>query len=439
MSDRVAIMNDGVIEQCGTPEDVYEHPTSVFAAGFIGTSNLMSGTWSAAAAWSSRPTVSDPGAGPPGLGRGRRGQRRGPAREDLDQRPHAGDGPGARHDRVDQLPRRHHAVPRLGRARRSPSPSSSRTSRGCGPRTGGAPATGSRSAGCPSTPWCSGDPPRTSSSSAPGWPAWPPRATSRPAAPRSPCWRPGTGSAAASSRSSSPTAGWSSSAARWSATPTRATSGWSRSSASPSTASYVAEPGEITRQVARLASTSATGRPGPRDADRASYDEVEAALEKVRGLDRPRRPVRSPRPAAGSTGSASATGCARSGATPGVLRLRELRPPRASPTGRSSGRACSPTPARSPSAAAPAATTSSEWENLRVAEGSATVALTDGGGARATCACRRRCARDRGRPVRQRRSRRVDGEALRADAVVLAVPSGPARDLDDRRASARPG
>jgi spermidine/putrescine transport system ATP-binding protein len=46
MSDRVAIMNGGVIEQCGTPEDVYERPTSVFAAGFIGTSNLMSGTWS---------------------------------------------------------------------------------------------------------------------------------------------------------------------------------------------------------------------------------------------------------------------------------------------------------------------------------------------------------------------------------------------------------
>ena len=46
MSDRVAIMNDGVVEQCGTPEDVYERPTSVFAARFIGTSNLMSGTWS---------------------------------------------------------------------------------------------------------------------------------------------------------------------------------------------------------------------------------------------------------------------------------------------------------------------------------------------------------------------------------------------------------
>ncbi len=49
MSDRVAIMNDGVIEQCGTPEDVYENPTSVFAAGFIGTSNLMQGTYAGGA------------------------------------------------------------------------------------------------------------------------------------------------------------------------------------------------------------------------------------------------------------------------------------------------------------------------------------------------------------------------------------------------------
>jgi spermidine/putrescine transport system ATP-binding protein len=46
MSDRVAIMNGGVVEQCGTPEDIYERPSSVFAAGFIGTSNLMSGSWS---------------------------------------------------------------------------------------------------------------------------------------------------------------------------------------------------------------------------------------------------------------------------------------------------------------------------------------------------------------------------------------------------------
>jgi len=62
MSDRVAIMNGGVIEQCGTPEDVYERPTSVFAAGFIGTSNLMSGTWSGGAV-AVCPTVSIPAPG----------------------------------------------------------------------------------------------------------------------------------------------------------------------------------------------------------------------------------------------------------------------------------------------------------------------------------------------------------------------------------------
>jgi spermidine/putrescine transport system ATP-binding protein len=45
MSDRIAIMNHGVIEQCGTPEHIYENPASVFAAGFIGTSNLMPGTY----------------------------------------------------------------------------------------------------------------------------------------------------------------------------------------------------------------------------------------------------------------------------------------------------------------------------------------------------------------------------------------------------------
>ena len=44
MSDRIAVMSDGVDHQCGTPEDIYERPTSVFVAGFIGTGNLMTGT-----------------------------------------------------------------------------------------------------------------------------------------------------------------------------------------------------------------------------------------------------------------------------------------------------------------------------------------------------------------------------------------------------------
>jgi spermidine/putrescine transport system ATP-binding protein len=43
MSDRIAVMNCGIVEQCGTPEDIYEHPVTGFVAGFIGTSNLMSG------------------------------------------------------------------------------------------------------------------------------------------------------------------------------------------------------------------------------------------------------------------------------------------------------------------------------------------------------------------------------------------------------------
>jgi len=44
MSDRIAVMNDGLVEQLGTPREIYEHPRTRFVAGFIGTSNLLSGT-----------------------------------------------------------------------------------------------------------------------------------------------------------------------------------------------------------------------------------------------------------------------------------------------------------------------------------------------------------------------------------------------------------
>jgi spermidine/putrescine transport system ATP-binding protein len=46
MSDRIAVMNDGVIEHLGPPREIYEHPANRFVAGFIGTSNLLSGTLS---------------------------------------------------------------------------------------------------------------------------------------------------------------------------------------------------------------------------------------------------------------------------------------------------------------------------------------------------------------------------------------------------------
>jgi putative spermidine/putrescine transport system ATP-binding protein len=41
MSDRIAVFNRGLIEQVGTPADVYEHPQTAFVAGFVGTSNLL--------------------------------------------------------------------------------------------------------------------------------------------------------------------------------------------------------------------------------------------------------------------------------------------------------------------------------------------------------------------------------------------------------------
>ncbi len=43
MSDRLAVFNHGKIEQIGTPTELYEHPTTGFVAGFVGTTNLISG------------------------------------------------------------------------------------------------------------------------------------------------------------------------------------------------------------------------------------------------------------------------------------------------------------------------------------------------------------------------------------------------------------
>ena len=41
MSDRLAVFNDGRIEQIGTPAEVYERPASEFVAGFVGVSNVL--------------------------------------------------------------------------------------------------------------------------------------------------------------------------------------------------------------------------------------------------------------------------------------------------------------------------------------------------------------------------------------------------------------
>jgi putative spermidine/putrescine transport system ATP-binding protein len=41
MSDRMAVFNEGRIEQVGSPADVYEHPQTEFVAGFVGVSNVL--------------------------------------------------------------------------------------------------------------------------------------------------------------------------------------------------------------------------------------------------------------------------------------------------------------------------------------------------------------------------------------------------------------
>lgn len=44
MSDTIAVMRDGVIEQLGAPREVYEKPSTEFVATFLGASNLIDAT-----------------------------------------------------------------------------------------------------------------------------------------------------------------------------------------------------------------------------------------------------------------------------------------------------------------------------------------------------------------------------------------------------------
>ena len=41
MSDRVAVLRDGRVEQCGAPQGLYEEPATAFVANFLGSSNLV--------------------------------------------------------------------------------------------------------------------------------------------------------------------------------------------------------------------------------------------------------------------------------------------------------------------------------------------------------------------------------------------------------------
>ncbi len=80
MSDRMAVMSRGLVEQIGTPEEIYAAPASIFVAGFIGSANLLPGTLDVSAN-GGRP-------GPPGQ---RPARRRGPADRGRRRRPGDGD------------------------------------------------------------------------------------------------------------------------------------------------------------------------------------------------------------------------------------------------------------------------------------------------------------------------------------------------------------
>lgn len=44
MSDRIAILRDGILQQIGTPEEIYERPANLFVAQFMGENNVLNGT-----------------------------------------------------------------------------------------------------------------------------------------------------------------------------------------------------------------------------------------------------------------------------------------------------------------------------------------------------------------------------------------------------------
>ena len=41
MSDRLAVLNHGLVEQIGSPDEIYERPATAFVAGFVGVSNVV--------------------------------------------------------------------------------------------------------------------------------------------------------------------------------------------------------------------------------------------------------------------------------------------------------------------------------------------------------------------------------------------------------------
>ena len=123
MSDRIAVIADGKVEQVGSPEEIYAHPATAYVAGFLGSANIFEANVS---------DISANLATCAALGRThlRRGRRRRPARRGRDRRPPRADRhrrrvrtlpgrpqPGGGHRAGRRLPRRLHAGQRRRRGR----------------------------------------------------------------------------------------------------------------------------------------------------------------------------------------------------------------------------------------------------------------------------------------------------------------------------------
>ena len=189
--------------------------------------------------------------------------------------------------------------------------------------------------------------------------------------------------------------------------------------------SYVDEPGETTRQLPETLSIG-DWPTWYSDADRASHEEVEGLLEKLVSSIDPTDPLAHPdlhRLDQLSVGDF----LREAGATPAVLRAMDLV--HLSLSDGSIERQSMFAYARKQAVGGgTAAYDVTEWENQRVAEGSATVALVMAehlADLRLSTPVSRIVISSGGCSVIT-----TAGEELEADAVVLAVPAGPARDIE---------
>ena len=91
MSDRIAVMNAGNVDQIGSPTEIYDRPSTVFVASFIGQANL----WAGPADRPDQPRLR--------RGRGSRHDVEGPARRHHDRagRPRHPDGAAGTRSRLD--------------------------------------------------------------------------------------------------------------------------------------------------------------------------------------------------------------------------------------------------------------------------------------------------------------------------------------------------